>query len=117
MKHILITGGAGFIGANFVVYFANKYPDYHLVNLDKLTYAGDLSNLVEVEKASNYTFVQGDICDRALVESLFEKYHFQGVIHFAASKAVGESVEKPLLYYENNIASLPTYTVPLPSWM
>ena len=103
MKHILITGGAGFIGANFVVYFANKYPDYHLVNLDKLTYAGDLSNLVEVEKASNYTFVQGDICDRALVESLFEKYHFQGVIHFAAESHVDNSIAKPDAFITTNI--------------
>ena len=67
MKHILITGGAGFIGANFVVYFAQKYPDYHLVNLDKLTYAGDLANLTEIEHAPNYTFVKGDICDRKLI--------------------------------------------------
>ena len=74
MKNILITGGAGFIGANFVEYFVQKYPDYHIVNLDKLTYAGDLKNLSEVQKSLNYTFYQGDICDRKLIENLFKKY-------------------------------------------
>ena len=103
MKHILITGGAGFIGANFVVYFAQKYPDYHLVNLDKLTYAGDLANLTEVEHVPNYTFVKGDICDRKLIESLFKQYDFQGVIHFAAESHVDNSIANPDAFITTNI--------------
>ena len=103
MKHILITGGAGFIGANFVVYFAQKNPDYHLVNLDKLTYAGDLTNLTEVAQAPNYTFVEGDICDRKLIESLFGKYNFQGVIHFAAESHVDNSIAHPDAFITTNI--------------
>ena len=70
-KTILVTGGAGFIGANFVPYFAAKYPDYHIINLDKLTYAGNLDNLAECADMPNYTFIRGDICDRQLIEQLF----------------------------------------------
>ncbi len=74
LKAILVTGGAGFIGSNFVPYFAEKYPEYHVINLDKLTYAGNLDNVKECENMPNYTFVQGDICDRALIEKLFKEY-------------------------------------------
>ena len=84
MKSILVTGGAGFIGSNFVPYFAEKYPDYHIINLDKLTYAGNLENLRECKGMPNYTFIKGDICDEALIDSLFKEYDIQGVIHFAA---------------------------------
>lgn len=103
MKNILITGGAGFIGSNFVEYFCNKYPDYHIVNLDKLTYAGNPEYLKEVEKNSNYTFIKGDIVDKKLVSSLFEKYSFQGVIHFAAESHVDNSIEGPAEFIETNI--------------
>jgi dTDP-glucose 4,6-dehydratase len=103
MKNILITGGAGFIGANFVEYFVQKYPDYHIVNLDKLTYAGDLKNLSEVQKSLNYTFYQGDICDRKLIENLFKKYDFQGVIHFAAESHVDNSISNPDAFITTNI--------------
>ena len=81
---ILITGGAGFIGSNFVPYFCAKYPQYNIINLDKLTYAGNLDNLRECEAMPNYKFVQGDICDRALIEKLFTENDIRGVIHFAA---------------------------------
>lgn len=74
MKAILITGGAGFIGANFIPYFLEKNKEYQVVNLDLLTYAGDISNLFEVENNTRYTFVEGDICDRDLVEKLFKQY-------------------------------------------
>ena len=87
MKSILVTGGAGFIGSNFVPYFAEKYPHYHIVNLDKLTYAGNLDNLKECESMMNYTFVQGDICDEKLVQSLFEKHDILGIIHFCCRES------------------------------
>jgi dTDP-glucose 4,6-dehydratase len=101
-KSILITGGAGFIGANFVEYIVDKNPDIHYVNLDKLTYAGDLDNLKEVTQ-SNYTFVEGDICDRTLIEKLFEKHQFDGVIHFAAESHVDNSIKNPGAFIETNI--------------
>ena len=88
MKSILVTGGAGFIGANFVPYFAKKYPEYKVINLDKLTYAGNLDNLSDCAECANYKFVQGDICDRALIEKLFAENDIRGVIHFAAESHV-----------------------------
>ena len=84
MKTILITGGAGFIGSHVVRLFVNKYPDYKIVNLDKLTYAGNLANLTDIEKRPNYEFVKGDIVDAPFINALFEKYQFDGVIHLAA---------------------------------
>ncbi|MGN1091729.1 MAG: dTDP-glucose 4,6-dehydratase [Alphaproteobacteria bacterium] len=102
-KAILITGGAGFIGSNFVPYFASKYPDYQIINLDKLTYAGNLDNLKECENMSNYTFVQGDICDRKLVEKLFNDNDIRGVIHFAAESHVDNSIKNPTAFIETNI--------------
>lgn len=102
-KYILVTGCAGFIGSNFVPYFLEKYPEYHLINLDLLTYAGNLDNLLDVEDNVRYTFVQGDICDRSLVESLFEKYDIQGVIHFAAESHVDNSIKNPGVFIETNV--------------
>ncbi|MGB6268419.1 MAG: dTDP-glucose 4,6-dehydratase [Olleya sp.] len=102
-KTILVTGGAGFIGSNFVPYLLKTNPNVHLVNLDNLTYAGDLSNLKEVEKIDNYTFVKGDICDRNLIESLFDKYQFDGVIHFAAESHVDNSITNPGAFINTNI--------------
>ena len=102
-KHILVTGCAGFIGSNFVPYLLEQYLDYHLVNLDLLTYAGNLDNLREVENNERYTFVQGDICDRALVESIFEDYDIRGVIHFAAESHVDNSIKNPGVFIETNV--------------
>ena len=103
MKYILITGGAGFIGANFVPYFIENNSDYHLVNLDLLTYAGNLDNVKEVENHPRYTFVQGDICDRNFIEGLFQKYQFHDVIHFAAESHVDNSISGPEAFIKTNI--------------
>ncbi len=103
MKNILITGGAGFIGANFVPYFIENNPDYHLVNLDLLTYAGNLDNVKEVSEHPRYTFVQGDICDRIFIEELFEKYQFHDVIHFAAESHVDNSISGPEAFIKTNV--------------
>ncbi|AZQ63575.1 dTDP-glucose 4,6-dehydratase [Flammeovirga pectinis] len=101
---ILITGGAGFIGANFVPYFLEKYHDYQLINLDKLTYAGDLVNLSEIEvNHLSYTFIEGDICNRVLVEELFNQYDIKGVIHFAAESHVDNSITGPEAFIQTNV--------------
>ena len=84
MKNLLITGGAGFIGSNFILYFLHKYPQYRLINVDSLTYAGDLRNLQGAENTPNYEFRQGDICDKDFIKELFAHYDIEGVIHFAA---------------------------------
>ncbi|HBP26558.1 MAG TPA: dTDP-glucose 4,6-dehydratase [Alphaproteobacteria bacterium] len=102
-KTILITGGAGFIGSNFVPYFAAKYPEYNIINLDKLTYAGNLANLAECESMPNYTFVQGDICDRELIDKLFAEHDIRGVIHFAAESHVDNSIKCPDAFIKTNI--------------
>lgn len=102
-KCILITGGAGFIGSHVVRLFVNKYPDYSIVNLDKLTYAGNLENLKDVEKSPNYTFVKADICDSQAINSLFEKYTFDGVIHLAAESHVDRSIANPMEFIQTNI--------------
>ena len=103
MRKYLITGGAGFIGANFVHYMLKKYEDVLLVNLDKLTYAGNLENLKEIEKDSRHVFVQGDICDKKLVASLFEKYDFDYVINFAAESHVDRSIVNPEDFVQTNV--------------
>ena len=100
---ILVTGGAGFIGSNFVPYFCEKYPQYHVINLDLLTYAGNPDNLRECESMLNYTFVQGDICDAELISRLFEEYDIRGVIHFAAESHVDNSIKNPLAFIRTNI--------------
>ena len=103
MKNILVTGGAGFIVANFVPYFIENNSDFHLVNLDLLTYAGNLDNVKEVENHPRYTFVQGDICDRNFVEDLFQKYQFHDVIHFAAESHVDNSISGPEAFIKTNV--------------
>ncbi len=103
MKHILVTGGAGFIGANFVPYFIENNSEYHLVNLDALTYAGNLENVSEVENHPRYTFVKGDICDRTFIEELFQKYQFHDVIHFAAESHVDNSISGPEAFIKTNV--------------
>ena len=100
---ILITGGAGFIGSNFVPYFCAKYPQYKVINVDKLTYAGNLDNLKECESMSNYTFVQADICDADKMEELFSKNDVRGVIHFAAESHVDNSIKGPRAFINTNI--------------
>ncbi|MBU2926776.1 dTDP-glucose 4,6-dehydratase [Winogradskyella psychrotolerans] len=102
-KSILITGGAGFIGSNFIVYFLEKYKNIKVVNLDKLTYAGELSNLNELENNDNYTFVKGDICDTELINELFKTYNFSGVIHFAAESHVDNSIKNPDAFIKTNV--------------
>ena len=103
MKNILVTGGAGFIGANFVVHFVQNHPEYKVINLDVLTYAGDLENVKEVETASNYEFVQGDICDKSFIDALFAKYQFTDVIHFAAESHVDNSISGPEAFIKTNV--------------
>ncbi len=100
---ILITGGAGFIGSHAVRLFVQRYPQYHIVNLDALTYAGNLANLRDVEQAPNYTFVRGDICDAALLDRLFETYRFDAVVHLAAESHVDRSITNPLAFVETNV--------------
>jgi dTDP-glucose 4,6-dehydratase len=103
MKTYLITGCAGFIGSNFVYYMLNKYDDILLVNLDKLTYAGNLENLKGVEDNSHHVFVQGDICDKELVLELFKKYDFDYVINFAAESHVDRSIANPEIFVQTNV--------------
>lgn len=103
MNSILITGGAGFIGSNFIEYFINKYDSYQIINLDLLTYAGDLDNLKSVENNSNYKFIKGDICDRELLEHIFNKYNVKGVIHFAAESHVDNSIKNPDIFIKTNV--------------
>ena len=107
-KNVLITGGAGFIGSHVTRRFVQNYPEYHIVNLDKLTYAGNLENLTDVENASNYEFVRGDITDQPFILSLFEKYNFEGVIHLAAESHVDRSITHPLEFIETNILGTAT---------
>lgn len=102
-RNILITGGAGFIGSHLVRLFVTKYPDYRIYNLDKLTYAGNLENLTDIENADNYKFIKGDICDSGLVNSLFEKYNIDSVLHCAAESHVDRSISDPLAFVQTNV--------------
>ncbi len=103
MKKILITGGAGFIGAHVVRLFVNQYPDYQIFNLDKLTYAGNLDNLKDIESKPNYTFIKGDIVDAAFVQQIFETHQFDSVIHLAAESHVDRSILNPLEFVQTNV--------------
>jgi dTDP-glucose 4,6-dehydratase len=102
-KVILITGGAGFIGSNFIIYMMKKYPDYKIINLDALTYAGNLDNLKEIESNKNYIFIKGNICDINLVEKLFTEYDPHYVINFAAESHVDRSIADPQIFLKTNI--------------
>lgn len=109
MKKILVTGGAGFIGSNFIPYCLQTHPEHHVINLDLLTYAGDLQNLREVTQHSNYSFVKGDICDRALIEKVFSDYMITDVIHFAAESHVDNSITGPGEFIRTNVTG--TFTL------
>ncbi len=102
-RNILITGGAGFIGSHVVRLLVNKYPDYHIVNLDKLTYAGNLANLKDIERKENYSFVRADICDFDTVLSLIRQHHVDGIIHLAAESHVDRSIKDPFTFARTNV--------------
>ena len=103
MKKILITGGAGFIGSHVVRRFVNKYPDYHIFNLDALTYAGNLENISDIQNASNYTFIKGDITNETFIKDLFESNSFDGILHLAAESHVDRSIKDPFVFVKTNV--------------
>ncbi len=102
-KNILITGGAGFIGSHLVRLFINKYPEYNIINLDVLTYAGNLENLKDIEDKENYTFVKADICDFDKIQQIFTDYNIDGVIHLAAESHVDRSIKDPFSFAQTNV--------------
>jgi dTDP-glucose 4,6-dehydratase len=102
-KTLLVTGGAGFIGSNFIHYIMNKYPEYKIINLDKLTYAGNLENLRDIENSENYRFIRGDICDRQVIEELFSNNKIDAVINFAAESHVDRSIKDPGVFIQTDV--------------
>ena len=104
MRTYLVTGGAGFIGSNYIHYMFKKYGDeIQIINVDKLTYAGNLENLKDIENRPNYTFVKADICDSQAINALFEKYDIQRVVHFAAESHVDRSIKDPEVFVKTNV--------------
>lgn len=102
-RNILITGGAGFIGSHVVRLFVNKYPEYHIINLDKLTYAGNLANLKDIENQPNYTFIKADICDYEKMQEIMQQYRVDGIIHLAAESHVDRSIKDPFTFARTNV--------------
>ena len=103
MKNILVSGGAGFIGSHLVRLLVNKYSEYHIVNMDVLTYAGNLENLKDIQSKENYTFVKCDICDIESVKQIFKKHKIDSVIHLAAESHVDRSIEDPFSFAQTNV--------------
>ena len=106
MTTVLVTGGAGFIGSNFLRYMVNKYPNYDFINLDALTYCGNLENLKDIEDKDNYSFVKGNVCDRELVNCIVENVDY--IVHFAAESHVDRSIEDPGIFIKSNILGTQT---------
>ncbi|MBP7857312.1 MAG: GDP-mannose 4,6-dehydratase, partial [Prevotella sp.] len=102
-RNIMITGGAGFIGSHVVRLFVNKYPEYRIINLDKLTYAGNLANLTDIERRPNYVFVKADICDYAKMQEVLAQYEVDGIIHLAAESHVDRSIKDPFTFAQTNV--------------
>ena len=102
-RNILITGGAGFIGSHVVRLFVNKYPEYRIINLDKLTYAGNLANLKDIEDKPNYVFVKADICDYERMQEIMKEYQIDGIIHLAAESHVDRSIKDPFTFARTNV--------------
>ena len=102
-KNILITGGAGFIGSHVVRFFVNKYPNYNIINLDVLTYAGNLLNLKDIENKPNYSFIKEDICNFEAMQNVFKNYDIHGVIHLAAESHVDRSITDPFSFAKTNV--------------
>jgi dTDP-glucose 4,6-dehydratase len=102
-RNILVTGGAGFIGTHLVKFLVNKYPDYQIINLDLLTYAGNLENLKDIDHKENYTFIKGDICDSELVKKIYKNHKIDSVVHLAAESHVDRSIDNPFLFAKTNI--------------
>ena len=111
MKNLLVTGGAGFIGSNFVRYMLKKAPESQIINFDALTYAGSLQNLKNLPNAERHTFVQGDICDRAQVDALMRQYEIDTIVHFAAESHVDRSILGPEQFIQTNVVGIQTNVV------